>query len=109
MLRSIALVVALLICGPAIAQGTGGGSSTCPRAQLPVDSNGWTVWPAPTTGSTFYVSDALGDATYDGTQPTHTTGTHGPFLTLAQVVTQANLDDGKDDHFLLRKGDTFQD
>jgi len=105
----IALFI-FFLCGslPALGQmSNGDDNSKCPSGILPIDSNGWTVWPAPTTGKTFYVSDALGSASYDGTQPQHTTGIHGPFLTLQQGVARLNNDSGKDDHLLLRKGDTF--
>jgi hypothetical protein len=67
--------------------------------------NGWTAFKASTDTKVFYVSDSLGSDTYDGTSPTHGTGSVGPKKTLSAAV--ALLRSGHPDWLLIRRGDTF--
>jgi hypothetical protein len=56
----------------------------------------------PGFAATYYVSTSLGNAGYNGTQPAFTSGSNGPFLTLAQANTVAS-----GSTVLFRRGDTW--
>lgn len=42
---------------------------------------------SPVWATTWYVNGSTGNNSYDGTEPTHTSGTTGPFLTIGQSLT----------------------
>lgn len=115
MMRFIWPVLALLWCLPAHAQiGMTGITSKC-TAQLPIDANGYTVFPtthtggSSATGKTYYVSSTVGNnltaAADDVTKP---------WLTVAAAIAALTTDAGgngntSDSWLLLKKGDIFLD
>lgn len=56
-----------------------------------------------------YLSNSLGDPTYDGTQPAHTTGIHGPVKTLAAAKALMLALNGTASWLLLKDNDTWPD
>lgn len=108
-------IILLGLSGPLFALGgTSGNFSTCSDGGIfPTDANGWSIFPAPTTGTTYYVSDSLGNDSWDGTAPIRVgVTTVGPKKTIDGVSggnTLLTADTGKDSHLLLRKGDFFNE
>ena len=58
------------------------------------------------SGTTYYVSVADGDDSYDGTEQTHTTGVTGPWKTIAKV-NAASFSAG--DSILFKRGETWHE
>jgi len=108
----LCILTAMLLGQRAEAQvGLSGGYSKC-LVQLGTDANGWTVFNQPNSsgggGQIFYISTNDGSDSYNGKEVAHTTGNTGPWKTItAHVLSQAAADIGKDDWFLLKKGDVF--
>ena len=81
------------------------GACGAQASSLPVDANGWTIFSQPTASGAkiYYIS------TNDGSDSNNGTSVTTPWQTIAKAVTQATTDNGKDDWFLLKKGDVFSD
>ena len=115
MKRFLALLFILFLTVPAhalVGDVRGNDANCSVENSLPIDSNGWTIFPSPNSsglrGRTYYVSDSLGNDRYNGLYPDHTKGANnGPKKTITQGVLLLKADSGKDSHLLLRKGDTF--
>ena len=95
----LALAVCLGLCASAHAQSTY--SDVC-SSDLPSDANGWSIFPAHVNGSDYYFSES------DGNDSTGAGTIASPWQTPSKAITQADADNGKDDHFLFKKGDVWQ-